>query len=251
MIVALLLLTFQDDEAARAKVAEFNKAKSKDLKAALEELGTLQHPRILKELAGHLKGQPDDIKVVAAKLIGKYKGNKDAAEALILVLGAEAARAKKSEAGDDVDHLVAATILNALADIAHKESAPKIHSQIDHVNTELVKCAVVALGEMGHVESVDPLIRLLSEVQRGKQLAEAPRTNTVKPAPASTPGMMKLPGRSGNPPPKEEKDMKEAIFRCNALEPHLQSAIQKLTGDFEERTGKAWSDWWAKNKKKK
>jgi len=250
-ILALLFLAFQDDEAAKTKIAEFNKIKSKDLKAALEELGTLRHPRILKELKEHLKGQSDDIKVAAAKLIGKYKGDKDAAEALILVVGAEAARAKKSEQGDDVDHLVAATFLNAIGEIGHKESASKIHSQLEHVNTELAKCAVVALGEMGNPDSVEPLIRLLSEVQRGKQLAEAPRTNTVKPAPGSTPGMMKLPGRNANPPPKEEKDMKQAIYRCNALEPHLQSAIQKITGDREDRSGKDWSDWWAKNRPKK
>lgn len=253
MLLALLLVVFQDDEAARAKIAEFHKSRPKDetaLKAALEELGTLQHPRILKELSRHLKGQPDDIKVAAAALIGRYKGDQEAAEALILVLPAEASRAKKTDLGDDVDHRVAATLLNSIAEIGHRESAPKIHAQIEHVNTELAKAAVVALGELGHTGSVDPLIRLLSEVQRGKQLAEGPRTNTVKPAPGSVPGLMKLPGRSGNPPPKEEKDMKEAVYRCNALEPHLQSALQKITGESTERSGKDWSDWWAKNKKK-
>lgn len=252
-LACVLVLALAQDDEARARIADFNKAKAKaksddDLKSALDALASLKHPKILKELAGYLKSGSDIIKIAVAKMIAEYKGDKAAADELALVLPAEAARAKKNELGDDAGHETGAAILRAIGKIGVRDSAGKIHSSLEHPNTELAKAAVEAAGELGNLDSVDPLIRLLIELQRSAQLATAPRTNNVKPAPGSVPAMTKIPGRPAAAPVKEDKEAREAVNRANTLEPSIQAALQKITGNNSTQTGVEWSDWWAKNK---
>jgi HEAT repeat protein len=259
-MIAILaaLFAFQDpavdDEQARERIARFQKAKGgakgeQALVEALEELGAARHPRILKELREYLKGQPDAVKIAAARRIGDYGGDKSAADALALVLPVEAARASRDEAGIDGGHEVAAAVVQALAGIGRPEAAAKLHSLFDSPNHTLARAAVDAAGELRNLDSVEPLIRLLIEVEQGKQMAEAPRTNTVKPPPGSTPGMSRLPGRSNSdPPPADDKVSREAVARHAALAHGAQKALQRIARDETDRTGKEWSAWWAKNR---
>ncbi len=258
LIAACLAFAQGEDEAARAKIAEFNKARAaaksdEELVAALEELAKISHSRVLKELKEFLKGQSDAVKTAAARLIGGgYAGDKAAADALALVLPVEAARAKRDEAGVDSGHEVAAALLRALAKVGHKPSAEKTHSVFESPNLLLAREAIDAAGELRSLDSVEPLIRLLIEVEQGKQMAEAPRTNTVKTPPGSTPGMTRLPGRGNSPPlpPADDKASKEALKRHELLEPGLQNALKRITGEADDRPGKEWSAWWSKNRAK-
>lgn len=243
-----------DDEQARERIARFYKAKAaargdEALVEALEELGAVRHPRILKELREHLKGQPDAVKVAAARLLGGYAGDKAAADALALVLPIEAARATRDDAGIDGGHEVAEAIAQALARVGVRESAPKLHSLFESPNFTLARAGVEAAAELRNLDSVEPLIRLLIEVEQGKQMAEAPRTNTVRPPPGSTPGMSRLPGRSNSdPPPADDRVSREALARHAALAVGLQKALQRITREETDRTGKEWSAWWARNR---
>jgi hypothetical protein len=240
-VVAWLLLGLQDDEAAKRAIAEFRKGSPKtdvELQQALETLAAIKHPRILKELAAHLRGPSEEIRRVAARLIGEYSGDKDAAEALALVLPAEATRATR-----DADHQVAVSVLRALEKVARKDSAPKIHVCFEHANAELARVAIETAGALGNLDSVEPLIRLLSELERAARLAAMPNTNNKVP-----PGMVKLPGRPAQAPPKEDPAWKEATYRHNELAPAIQAALGKLTGDSTERPGPDWAEWWSRNK---
>ena len=85
------------DEEAKAKIAEFKKdlktcKKDDDFGRALERLGDLQHPRVLAELKTWLGKGGADVAIAAAEQLGKYKKDKDAAEALT---GAAGSRKEK------------------------------------------------------------------------------------------------------------------------------------------------------------
>src|SRR4051812_48169456 len=88
----------QDDDAkkkeeeAKAKIAEFKKSlkgvkSEKDIVRALEDLGSLQHPKVLAELKNYLGRSADEV-AAAAEQIAKYKKDKDAAETLMNAAGA-------------------------------------------------------------------------------------------------------------------------------------------------------------------
>src|SRR5438552_1163052 len=75
------------EEEAKAKIADFKKEiktckNEKDMAKAIEGLGALQHPKILSELKSYLS-KGGEVTVSAAEQIGKYKKDKDAAEALV------------------------------------------------------------------------------------------------------------------------------------------------------------------------
>src|SRR5215204_2225980 len=75
------------DEEAKAKVADFKKSlkgvkTEKDIVRALEDLGSLQHPRVLAELRGYLGRGAEEV-ATAAEQISKYKKDKEAAETLM------------------------------------------------------------------------------------------------------------------------------------------------------------------------
>ena len=87
----------QKEEQAKDKIAEFKKElktckRTTDVAAAVRSLGNgMQHPKILAELKA-LLGKEPDIAESAAEQIGKYKKDKDAAEALLNAAGATANR---------------------------------------------------------------------------------------------------------------------------------------------------------------
>jgi HEAT repeat protein len=252
---ALLLLWAPQDDLAREKLGAFRKAVAKaradeQVISALEELANMRHPSILKELARHLTGRSEEVRITAARLVGEYAGDKTAATKLAAALGPEAARAKRTRDEGDTGHDVAEAILRAIGSVGRREAATKVHACMEHSNHLLARAAIETAGEVGSLDSVKPLIRLLLEVERGKQWATAPRSNTVKPPPGSVPGLRKLPGRSGEPPPKDDWEEREAIARHGALAPAIQSALEKITGDAQERTGREWQDWWAKNRRR-
>jgi HEAT repeat protein len=240
----MALVLFSQDDEVKAKLAEFNKAKAQDLKKALESLASLKHPRILKELLPYLKNQPDDIKRTAAKLVGEYKGEKSAAEELAAVAVAEAARARKNNLGDDIDHDVAVAMLQAFGSVGVKETAPKIHALFDHQNTAVAKAAIQASEDLKNLDSVEPLIRLLQELERSAQIAKAPRSNEDV-----TKGLVRgRPGSGGVAPGKEDDSMKQAVYRFNALEPSIQEALKTIGGESSAKKGAEWAEWWTKNK---
>src|SRR5688572_19896232 len=80
------------DEEAKAKIVEFKKelkgAKTdKDVARAIENLGDLQHPRVLSEMKPFLS-KGGESAVVAAEMLGKYKKDKEAGETLVAAAAA-------------------------------------------------------------------------------------------------------------------------------------------------------------------
>ncbi len=144
------------EEEAKAKIAEFKKelkgAKSDaDVAKAIEKLGELQHPKIVSELKIFL-GKSIEMASAAGEQLGKYKKDKDAAEALM------------SSAGVRKDKEGIVKCLRYAGDTAFKGIAPKLVGYFKHREVDVAKEAIDSLAKIRTAASIDPLINLWREL---------------------------------------------------------------------------------------
>jgi hypothetical protein len=220
----------QDDKAAEAeakKRVEDFKAKIKTCKSgddyvlALEGLGDQPHAVILAELKKWVArvGQPD-LQIAAGKEVAKFKKDVKAAQFLI-----QMARAEKT--GD-----VAASLYKSAGATGARGAAKDLNPTLVYkdIKPELIpaaKGAVEATGLFKSRDSIDPLIALLTELEKEK--AEADKA-------AQQPVVSGVPQDDKNKPQRHKELLDPAI-----------KAIKAVTGE-KFMTAKEYTKWWSKNK---
>lgn len=240
----------EQEKAAKDRIVEFKK-ESRKLKtdeewvAAVRKLAEVKHPVILKELIAMARSERRE-PVLDALLeeIAKYTGDESAAAALYSMLQQYGQLAKRDKDGNDVGHEMAVKILQALGTLKNRPSARKLEGYYNHANLEMARQAIGAVGEIGNLESVDPLILLLKDLE-AQQVPQGVPGAPPTGAPGAPPGG--FPG-GGAPPPNMQSGMQqESQKRKTALEPVIKESLRRITGHDEPDSSK-WSAWWSKHK---
>lgn len=234
-MLSLLLVTtllVQDDPKAKeaeakAKIEAFNKAVSKakitdnDVITAIEDLGKLQHPKILEKLRTILDNgkASTDIRIAAAREIGRYSKEKTAADALM------GAAAKSTDAA------VTAKCLEYAGGIGLRAIAKDLLRFHDHKSPDVAAEACDSAGLLKAKVSIAPLIDLARRL-------EAIRDDDGGPAPGPDPGPMPGPGPA--PDKDEQKQRKSKVL------PAALQALADITGE-KKKDAQEYAKWWAKN----
>ncbi len=215
------------EEEAKAKIAEFKKELKNcktegDVCLALQNLGSVQHPKILVELQVWLSRPQADICGAAAEQISKYTKDKVAANMLMTV-----ARSRK-----DSDGII--KCLRSAGDVGYRPIAPMFYPYFRNKDVNVAKEAVDSLGKLKSAASIEPLIRLAKELEG---IREDMNQVGGMPLPGVGPN---LPGGVGTP----EDDM---LNRKRGLLPAVYRALSDITGE-RWGTSKEWELWWRKNR---
>lgn len=218
----------KDDE-AKAKLADYRKelktCKSDgDFAKALEHLGDLQHPKVLAELKNWLGKGSADVAIAAAEQLGKYKKDKDAAEALT---GAAAARREK-------DAIV--KFLRYAGDIGYKPTTSKLTGYFRNKDVDVAKEAVDSCGKLKSRDAIDPLISMGRELESIKDEKDNGGTGTGGVLGGGIVGGG-ITGGTAN----------DNAVRKKTVLPAAISALEQISGQ-KFATIKEADEWWRKNK---
>jgi hypothetical protein len=209
------------DEEAKAKVADFKKSlkgvkTEKDIARALEDLGSLQHPRVLAELKNYLGRSADEV-AAAAEQIAKYKKDKEAAETLMTAAGARR----------DRDSIV--KCLRYAGDVEFKGIVAKLTGYFRNKEVDVARESVDSCAKLKSRDAIEPLLNLWKEL------------DGIKEEKAGKDGG--LGGGLGVGASMQEDQVK----RKRDLTPAVESALNKISGeDFKDL--RAANDWWRKAK---
>jgi len=223
------------EEEAKAKIAEFRKelktCKTEgDICLALQNLGSVQHPKILEELRVWVHRPQSDICGGAAEQIGKYAKDRMAADILMTA-------AKSRKDGDGI-----IKCLRYAGDVGYKPIAPLFNPYFRNKSTDVAKEAVDSLGKLGCAVSVEPLIKLLREIEGTLDNTGTGGVGGLPGGLGNMPGA-NLPGGAGGAGSPEEEMRK----RQTDLMPAVQRALKNITGE-RWGTSKEWDTWWRKNR---
>jgi hypothetical protein len=235
LLLAASLLAQDDDakkkdEEAKAKVAEFKKSlkgvkTEKDIARALEDLGSLQHPRVLAELKNYLGRSADEV-AAAAEQIAKYKKDKEAAETLMTAAGARR----------DKDSIV--KCLRYAGDVEFKGIVAKLTGYFRSKEVDVARESVDSCAKLKSRDAIDPLLNLWKELDGIKE-EKAGKDGGL----GGGLGGGGLTGTGGVGASMQEEQRK----RKRDLTPAVESALTKISGeDFKDR--RAANDWWRKAK---
>jgi hypothetical protein len=219
------------EEEAKAKIAEFKKElksckTEKDMAKAVENLGSLQHPKILTELKSYL-GKGGEVTVMAAEMLGKYKKDKDAAEALV------------TAAGSQRDKEGVVKCIRYAGDTEYKGIISKLANLFRHKEVDAAKEAVDSCAKIKSKDAIEPLLGLWKDLDGVKE--EAPS----KGGGGGGGGFGGVGGVGGVGVGQSMAD--EQLKRKRELTPAVESALSKITGEnFKDL--RAANDWWRKNK---
>jgi hypothetical protein len=216
------------EEEAKAKLADFRKdlktCKSDgDFGKALERLGDLQHPKILTELKTWLGKGSGDVAIAAAEQLGKYKNDRDAAEALT---GAAGTRREK-------DAIV--KLIRYAGDVGYKPTTSKLTGYFRNKDVDVAKESVDSCGKLRSREAIEPLITMGRELESIKDDKTTSGTGTGGILGGGLGGG--LTGGTGN----------DNAVRKKVLLPAAISALEQISGQ-KFSTIKEADDWWRKNK---
>ena len=222
--IALLLLLCgagPDDDAAKEKIKEFRaemrKARTEDdFVACVENLGGMQHKKILAELAGWLRKSTGPVRREAARQIAKYEKDVKAAGLLL-----KAAAKEKDE-----DTVV--KFLECVGEIKARPSGKTLTAFFRNRITNIAATACEAAGEVKSRDTISPLITLLKQLE------------AIKDDP-NEPGGPPMPGPGAG-------DENEQVQRKRQLMPVVLRALKDIT-DEKYAKAKGWERWWAKNRK--
>ena len=150
----------KDDE-AKAKIADFKKQlktckTEKDMVGAIESLASLQHPKILTELKSYLS-KGGEVTIAAAEMLGKYKKDKDAAEALV------------GAAGSLRDKESMVKCIRYAGDTEFKGIVPKLTNLFRNKEVDAAKEAVDSCAKIRSKDAIDPLLGLWKELDGIKE----------------------------------------------------------------------------------
>jgi hypothetical protein len=216
------------DEEAKAKVAEFKKSlkgvkTEKDIARALEDLGSLQHPRVLAELKGYLGRGAEEV-AAAAEQIAKYKKDKEAAETLMNAAGARR----------DKDSIV--KCIRYAGDVEFKGIVPKLTGYFRSKEVDVARESVDSCAKLKSRDAIDPLLNLWKELDGIKE-EKAGKDGGL----GGGLGGGGITGTGGVGASMQEEQLK----RKRDLTPAVESALNKISGeDFKDL--RAANDWWRK-----
>jgi hypothetical protein len=216
------------DEEAKAKIAEFKKSlkgvkTEKDIVRSLEDLGSLQHPRVLSELKNYLGRSADEV-AAAAEQISKYKKDKDAAETLMTAAGARR----------DKDSIV--KCLRYAGDVEFKGIVPKLTGYFRSKEVDVARESVDSCAKLKTKDAIDPLLNLWRELDGIKE-EKAGKDGGL----GGGLGGGGITGTGGVGASMQEEQTK----RKRDLTPAVESALNKISGeDFKDL--RAANDWWRK-----
>jgi hypothetical protein len=218
------------EEEAKAKIADFKKelktAKTdKDVARAIDGLGALQHPKILTELKSYL-GKTTEVAVAAAEQLGKYKKDKDAAEALV------------GAAGGSRDKEAQVKCIRYAGDTEYKGIISKLAGLYRQKEIDAAKEAVDSTGKIKSKDGIEPLLALWRELDGIRE---------EKSGGSSIGGGSPLGGGVTGAGGVGQSMQDEQIKRKRDLTPAVESALKKITGE-EFKDLRAANDWWRKNK---
>lgn len=210
------------DEEAKAKLAEFRKElktvkTDADLGRALEGLGALQHPKVLAELRNWLAKGTAEAAIAAAEQIGKYKKDKDAAEALTLAAGAR----------KEKDVLI--KLLRYAGDVGYKPTTAKLLGFFRNKEIDVAREAIDSCAKIKSRDAIDPLVSLARELEAIKEEKDA--------------GL----GGLGGGGILSGANTNEQLNRKRALLPAAITALEQISGQ-KFATAKESEEWWRKNK---
>ena len=237
LILASAALAQSDDdkkkeEEAKAKIAEFKKElktckTEKDMAKAIEGLGSLQHPKILTELKSYL-GKGGEVTIAAAEMLGKYKKDKDAAEALVGAAGS--LREKEGMV----------KCIRYAGDTEFKGIIPKLSGMFRHKEVDAAKEAVDSCAKIKSKDAIDPLLGLWKDLDG---IREETTGKNGGGGGIGGVGGGGLTGAGGVGASMQD----EQIKRKRELTPAVEAALGKITGEnFKDL--RAANDWWRKNK---
>jgi len=226
------------EEEAKAKITDFKtelkKCKSAgDICLAIQGLGSLQHPKIMDELRVWLFNPDAEICAAAGEQTSKYSKDPKAADLLMT-----AAKGRREKSGEGL-----IKCLRYAGDVGFKPIAPMFNPYFRNKNTDVAREAVDSLGKLRSAYSIEPLIKLLREI-------EGTLDNTGVGGVGGLPGGIggglpgtNLPGGAGGAGSPEEEMRK----RQNELKPAVERALKNIT-DEKWGTAKEWDTWWKKNR---
>ena len=216
------------DEEAKAKIADFKKSlkgvkTEKDIARALEDLGSLQHPRVLAELKNYLGRSADEV-AAAAEQIAKYKKDKEAAETLMTAAGARR----------DKDSIV--KCLRYAGDVEFKGIVAKLTGYFRSKEVDVARESVDSCAKLKSRDAIEPLLNLWKELDGIKE-EKAGKDGGL----GGGLGGGGLTGTGGVGASMQEEQAK----RKRDLTPAVESALSKISGeDFKDL--RSANDWWRK-----
>jgi hypothetical protein len=237
MLALALLALFQatpDDAAVTAALDKFKADyKSKELDqrvAAVTELAKTPHDKIIAKLSLLLGVDEADVRIAAAKgLVEQPENKKKAALALAGALGANLNLIP-----------VDVVILEQLGVLKEDLTAPEVEKYFAKTGPlDIQKAAIVASGKIRSVSSIDPLIKLLKELEQEVQKNNGPT------------GAGKVKGIGGKGVPGKAGAVKngnaEERNRAMELLPAVRASLTAITG-ASCPDAKDWEAWWAEHR---
>jgi len=237
MLALALLALFQgapEDAAVTAALDKFKADyRSKEVGqrvAAVAELAKTPHEKIIAKLSLLLGVDEPDVRIAAAKGLGQQPENrKKAALALAGALGANLSLVP-----------VDVVILDQLGLLKEDLTAPEVEKHFAKSDPlDIQKAAIVASGKIRSVSSIDPLLKLLKELEQEAQKNAGPT------------GAGKVKGIGGKGVPGKAGALKngntEDRDRAMELLPAVRAALTAITG-ASCPDAKDWEAWWAEHR---
>jgi HEAT repeat protein len=194
--------TDKEGETAAHKLREeAAKASIQGKIAAIHEAAKTEHERVVKAISDMLLTEADPVRIGAANALGTLD-HPASADALVAAIGPNLQREE-----------VVAAIFRAIGELGWQTAAKPLNDLLPKVGEPEVRAvlpgAILALGQLGSLSSVDPLIELLMKLENGARR---------------------------NPWPNE------GPMRRNA-----EDALRQITGQ-DLRQAANWEPWWHANK---
>jgi hypothetical protein len=164
------------------------------------------------------------VKIAAIRGISGFSALKaKASQVLIAAMGPNA---------KETNILVA--IYEGLGKLDDPSALPTIHRGFEEKDVVLVKAALSAAGAMGNRESIEPLIALLTKLEK-VQKSSGGGVDVTAPVPGGGGGSVTV--RSNEDAPK----------RAQELIPLVNKALNEITRE-SNGSAETWNAWWAKHK---
>jgi HEAT repeat protein len=215
-LALLLALALLDDKEAEDAIVVFRSSmKSPEVSkraAAVTELGTIQHEKIMKVLASCTVSDDKVVRMAAAKALGTYQDKK--LKAATLLANALEANLKEAE--------VQTAILAALGHLHEEPGLIAAYLHLDDKNVKVAESAIGVTEAIHSRNSIEPLIRLMKRlVGAGDGVA-------------SGDGSFDVPA---------DEQLRE---RARRLQAATEKALRSITGESHS-TAQEWDLWWKRN----
>jgi len=231
LLIVLAALVAPDEPEVNAALEKFKTDyKNKDLSArvaAVTELSKTQHDKVLLKLGALLVVDDKDVRIAAAKGFEEQKENKK--KASLELANALAPNVTLIP--------VAVTILEELGLLQEEASAPEVEKHFAKTDPlDIQKAAVMAAGKIRSASSIDPLIKLLKELELEAQQNGGRGAGRMKGLGGKGGGGGAV--KSGNAADRD---------RASELLPSVRGSLGSITKTTCQ-DAKEWEAWWNEHK---